>query len=140
MLFSSFDLVCFNNCMEFAMELCQCPSNNPRFLLQHGLSAESLQLQLLQNLKVLHSLKIVHKDIKPENILYSESLSRFVFADFGISHAVAEGPTEKTRTNFAGTIEYCSEEMKEVLSTGVGYVNLYMNDFVGLTKTIAKFN
>lgn len=139
-LFSSFDLVCFNNCMEFAMELCQRPASNPRFLSQNGLGLESLQQQLLENLKTLHSLKIVHKDIKPENILFSDSLARFVFADFGVSHAVAEGPAERSRTNFAGTVEYCSEEMKEVLSTGVGFVNLYLNDLVGLRKTIAKFN
>lgn len=139
-LFQSYDLVCFNNCMEFAMELCHCPASNPRFLAQRGISAESLQRDLLENLKLLHSLKIVHKDIKPENILFSESLNRFVFADFGITHAVAEGPTEKSKTNFAGTMEYCSEEMKETLSTGVGFVNLYMNDFVGLTNTIASFN
>ena len=51
-----------------------------------------------------------------------------------------EGPGQKSRTNFAGTVEYCSEEMKEVLSTGVGLVDLYLNDFVGLTKTLAKFS
>lgn len=53
-----------------------------------GLSADKFKNDLTQNLKVLHSLKMVHKDIKPDNILYSETMKRFVFTDFGLTHAV----------------------------------------------------
>lgn len=35
------------------------------------LALERAELDLMENLKVMHTLKIVHRDIKPENILYS---------------------------------------------------------------------
>lgn len=31
----------------------------------------------------LHMLKIVHRDIKPSNIMYSPSLKKNIFIDFG---------------------------------------------------------
>ena len=64
------------------------PNKNPSFMHSKGLSADKLKNDLTQNLKVLHSLKMVHKDIKPDNILYSETMKRFVFTDFGLTHAV----------------------------------------------------
>jgi serine/threonine protein kinase len=35
-------------------------------------------------------LKIIHKDIKPGNILYSNRFKKYVFSDFGISHYIEE--------------------------------------------------
>lgn len=81
----------------------------------------------------------MHRDIKPENIVYSQSLQKFVFTDFGLTHAIKEGIREKTETRFGGTEGYCSEEMNSLLSGGVGLVNLYVNDFVGLRKTVNNF-
>jgi serine/threonine protein kinase len=36
----------------------------------------------------MHKLKIIHKDIKPDNILYSTSVGDYVISDFGISQTV----------------------------------------------------
>lgn len=47
-----------------------------------------MKKDLFENMDLMHRLNIVHRDIKPDNILYSESLKRFVFTDFGITHAV----------------------------------------------------
>lgn len=33
----------------------------------------------------MHSLNITHNDIKPENIVFSPSLNKLVFIDFGMS-------------------------------------------------------
>jgi serine/threonine protein kinase len=40
--------------------------------------------------RVLHKLKIIHKDIKPDNILFSHRYNNFVMTDFGISHSLYE--------------------------------------------------
>jgi len=38
----------------------------------------------------MHSRKIIHYDIKPSNICYSEARGKFVFIDFGFSEFIEE--------------------------------------------------
>jgi serine/threonine protein kinase len=41
-------------------------------------------------LRILHRLKIIHKDLKPLNFMYSNTYKKNVFIDFGISHPILE--------------------------------------------------
>ncbi len=41
-----------------------------------------------KNLKILHSFKIMHLDIKPLNIVYSNIYAKPVFIDFGLSKII----------------------------------------------------
>jgi serine/threonine protein kinase len=43
---------------------------------------------ILRGLSVLEKLKIVHGDIKPDNILYCRNPSRYVITDFGVSQFI----------------------------------------------------
>jgi serine/threonine protein kinase len=36
----------------------------------------------------MHSLNIIHHDIKPENIMYSNEYKKFVMIDFGFTKTV----------------------------------------------------
>jgi serine/threonine protein kinase len=54
----------------------------------------------------MHCLHIVHKDIKPANILWSIKYSQFVLCDFGVSDFVRENAGEKSETNVEGTFGY----------------------------------
>lgn len=36
-------------------------------------------------LRTMHIMGLVHKDIKPQNIMYSPSVGDYVFIDFGIT-------------------------------------------------------
>ena len=101
----SYDLVCYNNCIEFVMELCEPIRKNSNIPL------ERLETDLFNCMRTLHSARLVHRDIKPDNILYSPSRRRFVFADFGLAHPVLEDYMQKTKSKFAGTTEFASEEM-----------------------------
>jgi serine/threonine protein kinase len=41
-------------------------------------------------LSIIHSFRIVHGDIKPENIVFSKQLKKCVFIDFGFSQIINE--------------------------------------------------
>ena len=92
---------------------------------------------MYQNLTILHKLKIVHQDIKPENIMFSPSKKKGVFIDFGLSKLLAEIVGHQTLTNYVGSINYCCEEMTHCFkSKKKGMVDLYYNDFYCLRGSI----
>ena len=62
----------------------------------------------------MHSLHIIHGDIKPENVMFSPSLKKFVFVDYGVSRIIKEERGEKTFTHYFGTPNYSSQEMLEL--------------------------
>jgi serine/threonine protein kinase len=67
-----FDLIFGSTCVEFAMEVC-----SP---LSHSIENEK---NLKQALKKMHALRIMHRDIKPGNMMWSNEFKRPVFIDFG---------------------------------------------------------
>ena len=75
----TYDLVCYNDCIEFQMELCEDIKN---------IESKTFEEDLKFRLWKLHSLNFIHKDIKPNNIVYSPSLKGYVFTDFGLAHSI----------------------------------------------------
>lgn len=59
----------------------------------------------------MHMIKLIHFDIKPANILYSNHYQSPVFIDFGLSEIVNSSEGEKEYMSFRGTYEFCSKEM-----------------------------
>jgi serine/threonine protein kinase len=54
-------------------------------------------------------LQIVHRDIKPLNILYSPTYKKPVFIDFGCSDVIKNTIGSLTMSIFKGTMNYCTD-------------------------------
>jgi serine/threonine protein kinase len=75
--------------------------------LPHGRVA-AIAIQISQALQVAHERGIVHRDVKPQNVLLTDSGAAKV-ADFGVARAAAD--TTITRTDFVlGSAHYISPE------------------------------
>lgn len=101
-----YDLVCYNDCIEFQMELCESVGSQ--------MSQTQFEQDIRESLAILHSLKFIHKDIKLGNTLYSPSKEGFVLTDFGMSHSVKEELHEQSVTMFEGTKTHASAEMLQI--------------------------
>lgn len=64
-------------------------------------------LQLAEGLTALHQRRLLHRDVKPSNILVTES-GRLVLLDFGLVRAF--GDSSQSLASFAGTPDYMSPE------------------------------
>ncbi|XP_055369760.1 serine/threonine-protein kinase/endoribonuclease IRE1-like isoform X2 [Betta splendens] len=72
---------------------------------------KKLVCQVLDSLKVLHSQKILHRDLKPQNVLIDVK-GKARLADFGISRRLPKGQTT-LRTGSAGTKCWMASETLE---------------------------
>ena len=72
-------------------------------------AAANLFAQILLSMEYLHSLDIVHRDVKPENILYvSEGAAQIKLIDFGYAGVWAP---DKQLTGLCGTPDYVAPEV-----------------------------
>ncbi|KAI9806700.1 MAG: hypothetical protein M1825_006157 [Sarcosagium campestre] len=74
------------------------------------LTAKALARQILSALEYLHTRKITHRDIKPDNILVASNIPFVVkLSDFGLSKVIDS--QETFLKTFCGTLLYCAPEV-----------------------------
>lgn len=130
-----YDIIIHSNAIQFHMERCQ--------TVEEAIAETDVRLghleELTDSLSILHALHIVHKDIKPANILWSQSLQKFIFCDFGIAGYIYENIGWTTLTYPEGTRNYMSLEMIRLAeSNQEGKADLYYNDVCGLERSITE--
>src|SRR5262249_3785523 len=76
-----------------------------------------LMRQVAEAAHGLHEAGIIHRDIKPGNIIVTADGTQAVLMDLGVGQLTAEGEGRLTRTRqFVGTLRYASPE--QVLAVG----------------------
>ena len=96
--------------------------------------AKKIMLQILDAFVTIHEVGIVHKDVKPSNILITPA-KKIKIVDFGISEIVGEDDFNKTKSQAIGTIPYMSPEQvqnqhidiqSDIYSIGMVYYEMLM--------------
>lgn len=98
-------------------------------------------IQVAEGLKFAHSKDVIHRDVKPENILYN-SLDDIVIADFGIAHFEEDEMLTAVKTkprDRLANYKYCAPEQKEqnlceMNATDIFALGLILNEM--FTKTV----
>ncbi|MEM7017565.1 MAG: AAA family ATPase, partial [Pseudomonadota bacterium] len=79
-----------------------------------------IALRLSKALQAIHDEGVIHKDVKPDNILVNLKQSEVKITDFGIS-AVIEDNNPNKRQSLQGTLSYISPEQTGRMNRGVDY-------------------
>ncbi|MEO0534038.1 MAG: AAA family ATPase [Cyanobacteria bacterium P01_A01_bin.123] len=91
-----------------------------------------IAVQLSDTLGHLHSHKVIHKDLKPANIILDRQTGRVKITDFGISSILArEDKTVTTPHHLQGTLPYMSPEQTGRMNRSLDY----RTDFYSLGVT-----
>lgn len=106
------------NCYYLVMEYIDGPTLKEYLAKEHKLSAKEavdMMLQVLKGIAHAHHHRIIHRDIKPQNILVTKN-GTLKILDFGIARALSE--TALTETNHVmGSVQYLSPEQAKGQST-----------------------
>lgn len=93
---------------------------------------------LASALEAAHRRDVVHRDVKPENILVERETGRVLLADFGVARALAQ-PSHHTGTGFiVGSPRYMSPEQIDGVGTLDGRSDLYSLALVGYELVTGK--
>jgi predicted ATPase/serine phosphatase RsbU (regulator of sigma subunit) len=91
-----------------------------------------IAIRLAEILSEIHRKKVIHKDIKPENVIINPNTMDVKLIDFGISTRLSKEETKWTAANvLEGSIQYISPEQTGRMNRSVDY----RSDFYSLGVT-----
>lgn len=141
-----------NKFLYIALELCSASLEDliekKKDDLNVDIEVSQILYQIANGVNHLHSLKIVHRDIKPQNILVSlskkgnnqENSVRFLISDFGLCKKLDadQSSFKGTTANAAGTSGWRAPEL--LMDTSPAYIESNSLNRVRLTKSVDVFS
>ena len=125
----------FHNSYAFVMEDCGSISLK-EYLKTHSLSLVQILNLAIQLAQILHDLadrRVIHKDIKPANILIHPTTQQIKLIDFGIASLLPKETAQIVTINqLEGTLAYLAPEQTGRMNRGVDY----RADFYALGVTL----
>jgi serine/threonine protein kinase len=95
----------------------------------HFPTAEKIIWNILEGLEAAHAAGVVHRDVKPENIMLTGNLESGDYSlkllDFGIARAIVNSSSVVTTTTSTGTALYMAPEQKTAADTVGPPADLY---------------
>jgi calcium-dependent protein kinase len=74
---------------------------------------KEIMRQLFDVIRFLHSKRLCHRDVKPDNILFNRPQGKIWLIDFGVSKIMLERNVPKVMMTNTGTCEYKAPEIYE---------------------------
>jgi hypothetical protein len=78
-----------------------------------GEESRRILIELCDALDYAHKLGVIHRDIKPDNVLIEEGTGRALLTDFGVAKALGAGQTMTEVGSVLGTPQYMSPEQAQ---------------------------
>lgn len=130
-----------NDVMYFVMAFVQGESLGERMRRKGKIPPDDVRqilAEVAEALDYAHTQGVVHRDIKPDNVLIADDSGRALLTDFGVAKATSSGSTLTEPGSVVGTVHYMSPEQASGDRQIDGRSDIYSLGVIGYTMLAGR--